>query len=227
MIDGSESIKSLPADVKSQYKEFIKSIYNFYNVSQYGANVGVVVYSSNATTEFKFDRYYNKSDINAAINGIVFPGQSTRTGSGLTAVLNDLFANSRRGIPNFLVAATDGVSTDGITQPSAFLRAMNVYILAVGIGDFYARPQLEDMASDPDRSYVFEASTYDTLSTTAIAVKERICKGSLIIIVSVTDGYWLTCLKIQKLLCSLCKERVVYNLEHFFFSSRFSSLRRN
>ena len=179
MIDGSESIKSLPADDKSQYKEFVKSIYNFYNVTQHGANVGVVVYSSNATTEFKFDRYYNKSDINATIDGIVFPGESTRTGSGLTTVLNDLFANARSGIPNFLVAATDGVSIDGITQPSAFLRAMNVYILAVGIGDFYARPQLEYIASDPDESYVFEASTYDMLPNTATKIKERICTGSL------------------------------------------------
>ena len=178
LVDGSASIKNLPADDISRYRNLIKSVYNFYNVSQHGANVGVVVYSSNATTEFKFDKYYSKFDINSAIDAIVFPGEATRIGSGLSAVRNDLFANGRNGIPNFLVVLTDGVATDDITLPSAFLRAMKVYILAVGIGEFYAKPQLEDMASDPDASYVFEASNYEMLATlTAAQIKQRICKG--------------------------------------------------
>ena len=177
LIDGSESIKSLTANEKARYKQLMKSVYNFYNVSQHGANVGTVVYSSNATTEFTFDRYYSKSEINAAIDGISFPGGSTRTGSGLTVVRNELFANGRRGIPNFLVLLTDGVAIGDIKLPSAFLRAMNVYILAVGIGQFYARPQLDDMASDPDASYVFKASSFDMLPTTATKIKERICQG--------------------------------------------------
>jgi len=137
------------------------------------------VYSSNATTEFKFDRYYNKSAIDLAIAAIVFPGESTRTGSGLTTVRNDLFANGRNGIPNFLVVVTDGVAIDEITLPSVFLRATDVYILAVGIGNFYARPQLDDMASDPDAFYVFEASTYDILPSTATKIKQRICQGNV------------------------------------------------
>ena len=182
MIDGSKSIAILPADDTTRYKELIKSVYNFYNVSQHGANVGVVVFSSNATTEFKFDKYYLKSDINVAIDGIVFPGESAKTGYGLTAIRNDLFANGRRGIPNFVVVLTDGVASDDVTLPSALLRAMNVYILAVGIGEFYAKPQLDDMASDPDSSYVFEASSYDMLPTTATKIKEQICEGSVPVI---------------------------------------------
>lgn len=179
LVDGSASIKNLQPEDTTRYKDLIKSVYNFYNVSQNGANVGVVVYSSSATTEFKFNRYYSKSDINSAIDAILFPGESTRTGSGLTAVRNDLFADGRTGIPNFLVVLTDGVAIDDITVPSAFLRAMNVYILVVGIGDFYARPQLDDMATDPDASYVFKASTYDMLPTTATQIKQRICRGSV------------------------------------------------
>lgn len=178
LVDGSASIKNLPAEDISRYKDLIKSVYNFYNVSQNGANVGVVVYSSNATTEFKFDKYYSKSDINSAIDAIVFPGEATRIGSGLTAVRKYLFANGRSGIPNFLVVLTDGVATDDITLSSAFLRAMKVYIVVVGIGEFYAKPQLDDMASDPDASYVFEASTYEMLEThMATQIKQRICNG--------------------------------------------------
>ena len=179
LIDGSASINALQSEDTTRYKELIKSIYNFYNVSQHGANVGAIVYSTNATTLFRFDKYYSKSDINQTIDGIVFPGESTETGNGLTMVRNNLFANGRRGIPNFLVVLTDGVAIDDITLPSAFLRAMNVYILTVGIGDFYSRAQLNDMASNPDDSYVFEASGYDMLPMTATRIKERICKGSV------------------------------------------------
>lgn len=179
LIDGSESIKSLPPDDISRYKALTKSIFNFYNVSLHGANVGAVVYSTNSTTEFKFDQFYSKSEIDRVIDGIVFPGESTRTGNGLTVVRDSLFAGGRGGIPNFLVVLTDGVATDHITLPSAFLRAMNVYILAVGIGDFYSRTQLNDIASDPHASYVFEASGFDVLQTTASRIKERICRGKV------------------------------------------------
>lgn len=179
LIDGSASIKSLPSDDISRYKALTKSIYNFYNVSQHAANVGAVVYSTNGTTEFTFDQFYSKSEIDRVIDGIVFPGESTRTGNGLTVVRDSLFAGGRVGIPNFLVVLTDGVATDHITLPSAFLRAMNVYILAVGIGDFYSRTQLKDIATDPDASYVFEASAFDVLQTTASRIKERICRGKV------------------------------------------------
>lgn len=179
-MDGSASIKSLSSEDTSRYKGLVKSVINFYNVSKDALNVGVVVYSTNAITEFRFDRYYTKSDVNAAIDAIVFPGEFTRAGNGLTAVRNELFANGRSGIPNFLVVLMDGVSIDDISIPSAFFRAMDVYVLAVGIGDFYAKPQLDEIANDPDSAYVFEASSYDMLPTLATRIKASICNGNVI-----------------------------------------------
>lgn len=178
LIDGSASIKNLSSADTSQYKGLIKSVISFYNVSKDVLNVGIVVYSTNATTEFQFDKYYTKSEVNTAIDAIVFPGEFTRAGTGLTAVRRELFANSRSGIPNFLVVVMDGVSIDDISLPSALLRDMSVYILAVGIGDFYAKPQLDEIANDPDSAYVFEASSYDMLPTLATRIKESICNGN-------------------------------------------------
>ncbi|KAL9959813.1 hypothetical protein ACROYT_G033169 [Oculina patagonica] len=175
LIDGSATVKSLSSEDKAHYKGLVKSVIGFYNVSRDAANVGVVVYSSNATTEFRFDEYYSKSDVNSAIDSIVFPGKFTRAGTGLTAVRNELFANGRSGIPNFLVVVMDGVAIDDISLPSALLRAMNVYVLAVGVGDFYAKPQLEEIANDPDSAYVFEEQLYGMLPTTATRVKKSIC----------------------------------------------------
>ena len=184
LIDGSASIKNLPSEDTSQYKGLVKSVISFYNVSKDALNVGVVVYSTQATTEFQFDKYYTKSEVNTVIDAIVFPGEFTRAGSGLTAVRNELFANGRSGIPNFLIVLMDGVSIDDISTPSAFFRAMDVYVLAVGIGDFYAKPQLDEIANDPDSAYVFEASSYDMLSTLATRIKESICNGNVIVAVA-------------------------------------------
>lgn len=180
LMDGSASIKSLSSEDTSQYKGLVKSVINFYNVSEDALNVGVVVYSTNSITQFRFDKYYTKSEVNAAIDAIVFPGEFTRAGNGLTAVRNELFANGRSGIPNFLVVLMDGVSIDDISIPSAFFRAMDVYVLAVGIGDFYAKPQLDEIANDPDSAYVFEASSYDMLPTLATRIKASICNGNVI-----------------------------------------------
>ena len=184
LIDGSASIKNLSPEDTSQYKGLIKSVISFYNVSKDVLNVGVVVYSTNATAEFQFDKYYTKSEVNTAIDAIVFPGEFTRAGTGLTAVRNELFANSRSGIPNFLVVVMDGVSIDDISLPSALLRDMNVYTLAVGIGDFYAKPQLDEIANDPDSAYVFEASSYDMLPTLANRIKESVCNGNVLIVLA-------------------------------------------
>ena len=179
-MDGSASVRSLSSEDTSQYKGLVKSVISFYNVSKDALNVGVVVYSTNAITEFKFDEYYTKSEVITAIDTIVFPGDFTRVGNGLTEVRNELFANGRSGIPNFLIVLMDGVSIDDISIPSAFFRAMDVYVIAVGIGDFYAKPQLDEIANDPDSAYVFEASSYDMLPALATRIKESICNGNMI-----------------------------------------------
>lgn len=190
LIDGSATIKSLSPEDTAQYKDLVKSVIGFYNVSKDAANVGVVIYSTDATTEFGFDEYYSKPSVNSALDAIVFPGKFTKTGNGLTTVRNKLFANGRVGIPNFLVVVMDGVAIDDISLPSQLLKAMNVYVLAVGVGDFYAKPQLDEIANDPDSFYVFEAASFDMLPTTATRIKESICNGNAIIIITLSTGHF-------------------------------------
>ena len=205
LMDGSASIKSLSSQDISQYKGLVKSVINFYNVSRDALNVGVVLYSTTAITEFPFNKYHTKSEVNTAIDAIVFPGQFTRTGNGLTAARNELFANGRSGIPNFLVVLMDGVSIDDISVPSAFFRAMDVYVLAVGIGDFYAKPQLDEIANDPDSAYVFEASSYHMLPTLATRIKESLCNGNVIYhsLAAISNNYYFD-ESVLRLFPSLC-----------------------
>ena len=74
LIDGSASIKNLNSTSEAKYKGILKTVVDFYEVNPDKTNVAVAVYSSNASTEFRLDRYYSKSVINSTIDGIVFPG---------------------------------------------------------------------------------------------------------------------------------------------------------
>lgn len=188
LIDGSSSIKHLNSLSASKYKDLVKTVVDFYHVSPDRTNVAVAVYSSDATIAFKLDKYYSKSSINSTIDGMVFPGKSTRIGSGLAAVRNEIFANARRGIPNILITIADGVSIDDIVLPSAFLKAMKVVMFSVGVGEFYAKEQLDQISSEPDVSYVFEASAIDGLPAIARRLKNAICIGKVYLVMIIIDS---------------------------------------
>lgn len=177
LIDGSASIKNLNSTSEAKYKGLLKTVVDFYEVSPDKTNVAVAVYSSNASTEFRLDRYYSKSVINSTIDGIVFPGKDTRIGNGLTNVRNEIFPYARRGTPNILVTMIDGVSIDEISLPSAFLKAMKVVMFSVGVGEFYAKEQLDVTSSDPESTYVLEESDFDSLPEVTRQLKNSICIG--------------------------------------------------
>lgn len=112
---------------------------SFYNVSKDVFNVGVVVYFINVIMEFKFDEYYIKFEVNIVIDVIVFFGDFIRVGNGLIEVCNEFFVNGCSGILNFFVVLMDGVFIDDIFIFFVFFRVMDVYVLVVGIGDFYVK----------------------------------------------------------------------------------------
>ena len=179
-MDGSASIQTLNSSAALQYKHLIKTVIDFYKVDKDNTNVGLVVYSSLTTTQFTFDTYYSKTDINEAIDTMNYPENATYTGAGLEAVQNNLFGHARPGMHNCLVAVTDGTSNDDVSLPAAHLKAMKVVTLAVGVGEYYATEELHQMATTP--SHVFEAPVYDDLHNTADRIKESLCDGKIKII---------------------------------------------
>ena len=170
-------MKSLNSSAASQYKNLIKTVVDFYKVDKDDTNVGLVVYSSLTITKFTFGTYYSKSDINKVIDTMDYPENATYTGAGLEAVQNNLFGHARSGMHNCLVAVTDGVSNDDVALPSGHLKAMKVVTLAVGVGEYYAAEELQQIASKP--SHVFEAPVYDELPNTANKIKESLCNGKI------------------------------------------------
>ena len=177
-MDGSASMKTLNSTAASQYKTFIKTVIDFYTVGKNKTNVGLMVYSSVTITKFTFISFYSKSDINNAIDTMDYPENDTNTGAALAAVERNLFGHVHTGRPNCLVTMTDGVSNDDVSLPSAHLKAMKVITLAVGVGDYYAKEDLEEIANIPQ--HVFEVPVYDQLQVTANKVKESLCNGRIL-----------------------------------------------
>ena len=177
LIDGSASMQTLNSSAALQYKNLIKTVIDFYKVDKDDTNVGLVVYSSIAITQFTFDTYHSKPDINEAIDTMNYPENATYTGAGLEAVQSNLFGHARPGMHNCLVAVTDGTSNDDVSLPSAHLKAMKVVTLAVGVGEYYATDEVQQIATTP--SHVFEAPVYDDLPNTANKIKESLCNGKI------------------------------------------------
>lgn len=173
-------MQALNSSAALQYKDLIKTVIDFYKVDRDDTNVGLVVYSSITITQFTFGTYYSKTDINNAIDTMKYPENATYTGAGLEAVQNILFGNARPEMHNCLVAVTDGTSNDDVSLPSAHLKAMKVVTLAVGVGEYYAAEELQQIATTP--SHVFEAPVYDDLHNTADKIKESLCNGKTEII---------------------------------------------
>ena len=171
-------MKSLNSSASLQYKTVIKSVIDFYTIDKAKTNVGILVYSSVAITEIAFNSNFSKLDILKAIDAMNYPENATNTGAGLAAVQTDLFSHARLGRPNCLVTMTDGVSNDDVALPSAHLKAMRVVTLAVGVGDYYAKEDLQEIATKP--SYVFEAPIYEQLPITANRIKESLCNGRIL-----------------------------------------------
>ena len=182
-MDGSASVKTLNSSAASQYKTLIKTVIDFYNVGKDNTNVGLMVYSSITITKFTFGAYYSKYDINKVIDTMDYPENATNTGAALTAVQTDIFSHAHLGRPNCLVAMTDGVSNDDVSIPSAHLKAMKIVTIAVGVGDYYAEEDLQEIATKP--AFVFQTPSYDQLPITANKIKESLCNGKMLLM----EGY--------------------------------------
>ena len=50
-------------------------------------------------------------------------------------------------------------------------------MFSVGVGEFYAKEQLDVTSSDPESTYVLEESDFDSLPEVATQLKNFICIG--------------------------------------------------
>ena len=79
-------------------------------------NVGVVSFSSNASTEIPFTSRQNVDSIKSSVWKMQFSGGTTRMDLGLEKTRKELFSKQgemRKNMPDVLLAITDGKSDQG------------------------------------------------------------------------------------------------------------------
>lgn len=143
LADTSGSInESEFVEMQSALKEFVNSLLpstrTVFSVSEFSGDASVVQpFTSNVTT------------INNAISGLVGGRNGTNWTAGLEAAYST-FAGGQANKPNLLIIATDGnptqprdtAVTDAI-KAANFIKAVNVHILALGIGEDLTVENLE------------------------------------------------------------------------------------
>ena len=111
LLDGSGSIDFQSPGNFEKCKKFLKNLVSSFNIAKDGTHVGLVVFSSDPTMIFSFEKYLDATSMTDAIDKIKYPSQGTYTGKALEMVRTGLFeVSARQGVKDILIIMTDGAS---------------------------------------------------------------------------------------------------------------------
>uniref|UniRef100_A0A8C6E868 Collagen alpha-5(VI) chain n=1 Tax=Moschus moschiferus TaxID=68415 RepID=A0A8C6E868_MOSMO len=172
LIDGSSSIRKKHFE---QIKEFMLAVIRMFSIGPDKVRVGAVQYSHEKKVEFDIDDYLNDVKLRKAVSNIKQLGGGTLTGAALDFML-PLMRKGRKQraqeVPCHLIVLTDGLSGDAVLEPAERLRAENVTVHAIGIGEAN-RTQLQQIAREEER--VNFGQNFDSLKSIKNEVVRSIC----------------------------------------------------
>ena len=169
MIDGSASLHQVEKIVN-----VIKFILSY--LPDIHTNIGVVLYTSEATTISYFN--YTRNQTLDALHNVTSLTVGKLIGKSLNYTRQHLFANSRLNVHRVLVLFTHSTSNDAVTIASQLLHNMNVTIIVVALGDWYDIGQVESAASYPYSNTIL-LTTYVHVVQISWKVHEMICEGKI------------------------------------------------
>ncbi|KAI4876762.1 hypothetical protein NFI96_017996, partial [Prochilodus magdalenae] len=176
LIDGSESISPPDWEV---LKNSMISLVRKLEIAPDGWRVSVAQFSDIVLDHFYLDRYSNLAGVEQGIQGIPQRKQGTNTWSALRKV-QDYFkpehgSRINKGVSQNLLLVTNGKASDPEDLGAlAELRAKNIEIFAVGIGQDINHHQLLKIAGSKERVF-FESFESLPLKTTTTKVLNAIC----------------------------------------------------
>ncbi|CAH6777790.1 Col6a5 [Phodopus roborovskii] len=172
LIDGSSSIH------KKQFEQiqiFMSSVIDMFPVGPNNVRVGVVQYSHKNEVEFPASLYLDGIALKKAVFNIKQLKGRTFTGKALDFILPIIKkGKSERAneIPCYLIVLTDGKSEDSVLEPANRIRAEDVTIHAVGIGEAN-KTQLQQIAGKDER--VNFGQNFDSLKNIKNEIVHSIC----------------------------------------------------
>lgn len=165
-------------------RAFISSMVSHLPIGQNHVQIGLVDFSTRASSVFFLNSHSNAADIKNAVNTMPYYGSHTNTSGAIRVMMAEQFHRFRGDRPNarnYVVILTDGVSTLDVhrTIPDAeAARAQDIDIFAVGVTNAIDERELRAISSPPHMRYktYWIARTFADLDAIAQVITATICE---------------------------------------------------
>ncbi|XP_074554044.1 uncharacterized protein col7a1l [Halichoeres trimaculatus] len=180
LVDESSSIG---VDNFNKMKDFIFRVATYFpTISSEVTQIAVVHYSDEPRIEFRLNDFKDRNSVLRAVRALRYVGGNTRTGKGISYVLQELFQESlgmRQDVAHILVLITDGRAQDNVAPPSRIARALGVSVLAVGVSNADI-DELNKIAAPTSYRNIFFAPTFDDFPSIEREFINSICSEELL-----------------------------------------------
>ena len=160
-------------------QKFMQYVVNYTTVGKDLTRFGVILFSTNAQSNFTLQEYDSKRRVLKAISDLKPPKGDTYIGKALEYTLEYFGAQhggrADKRVPQILMIITDGEATNpyNLEKPSAALRNKGITVVSIGVEGAKV-DQLEIMAGY-DKSKVFYVVDFDALETIYKNITKIIC----------------------------------------------------
>lgn len=175
LLDGSGSITP---NGFNQSLSFLKRFVTSFKLGPQATQIGLVVFSNDATIEFNLSKYNNIDDITRHLSNVGYPNQGTATDRALNLsclVFANGIAGHRVNAMSIVLLITDGQSNnpEATKTEASKLKQQNVAVYAVGVGI----TKLEELqAIATNTTYVFQVESYVHMENIAGPLGKAICE---------------------------------------------------
>ncbi|XP_067438348.1 collagen alpha-1(VII) chain isoform X1 [Thunnus thynnus] len=180
LVDESSSIG---ANNFIKMKDFIFRVATYFPyIGPQDTQIAVVHYSDEPRIEFRLSDYKDRNSMLRALRGLRYGGGNTKTGKGISYVLQELFQESlgmRQDVAHVLVLITDGRAQDNVLPPSRIARALGVSVLAVGVANADIE-ELNKIAAPTSYKNIFYSPTFDEFPSIEREFINSICSEELL-----------------------------------------------
>jgi len=154
VIDSSSSVKATNFQL---IRNFLNSIVPLFEVGPEAVRFSAIRYNKHVEELWNFGDYNSIQEYVGAIMRIPYDGSGTHTGKALDYVNNKNFedneGNTRSDSVKLVMLLTDGNSQDNSVEAADRLKAKNIYLTVVGVGERLDRGILGEMASAPKEDF--------------------------------------------------------------------------
>ncbi|XP_054871199.1 uncharacterized protein col6a3 isoform X6 [Amphiprion ocellaris] len=137
LLDGSNDMRANEKQILEFVREFVKQI----EIGPRKAQVALIQYSTEATTDFLLNKYSLKDDVLSHFSNVKLKGGLTvNIGAALDYVRNAVFTASSgsralQGVPQILILLSGRKSDDDVLGPAERLRNAGIVLFGVGVNN--------------------------------------------------------------------------------------------